>query len=152
MTKRLFLFLTVFALFFNCTFTETPEYTGLQNIKVLSVDNKTITVSADAHFNNPNDVGGQLQAKDLKLYVNDSEVALINSKPFDVPSKERFTIPLTVKVETNKIIDKKSLNGLLSSIIAQKIEIQYKGKINYTILGYSSTYAVDETQNIKLKL
>jgi hypothetical protein len=152
MTKSLFLFLTIFFLFFNCTVTETPQYIGVKNIKVLDANSKTITINADAHFNNPNDVGGKLKAEDLKVYVNNSEVATLTSKSFKVPSKENFKIPLTVKIATENIIDKKSLNGLLSSLILQRIEVQYKGVINYTILGYSSTYNVDKTEKIKIKL
>lgn len=152
MTKRLFIFFVFFSLFFKCTFTEIPEYIGLENIKVLQANKKTITLSANAHFKNPNDVGGQLQAKDLKIYINDTEAATLTSKRFDVPSKENFDIPLIVELATDRIINKKSLNGLLSSLISQQVKVQYKGHIDYTVLGYSSTYNVNETQDIKIKL
>lgn len=152
MAKRLFLFSTVFILFFNCSFTEEPQYIGIKNIKVLEANRKTITISADAHFNNPNDVGGTLKAENIKIYVNDLNVATLTSKSFKVPSKENFKIPLTVRIATDDVIDKKSLNGLLSSLISQRIKVQYKGDISYTILGYSSTYNVDETEQIKIKL
>ena len=112
---------------------------------------QAITLSADALFINPNDVGGVLKTDDLKVYINDTEVATIVSDKFDVPSKENFRIPLIVAVATDSIMDKKSLGGLLSSLISQRLKVQYKGDIKYKVLGYSSSYAVDETQELKIK-
>ncbi len=152
MSKRLLFVLTFFSLVFNCTVTEQPEFLGLDNIKVIDTNIKNITLSADALFLNPNDVGGTLKTDDLKVYINDSEVATFVSEAFEVPSKEKFNVPLTVAIATDSIIDKKSLGGLLGSLISQKLKVQYKGEIKYNVLGYASTYKIDETQNIKIKL
>tara|TARA_R100001369_G_scaffold92687_1_gene139131 strand:- start:1959 stop:2303 length:345 start_codon:yes stop_codon:yes gene_type:complete len=112
---------------------------------------QSITLSADVLFINPNDVGGALKTDDLKVYINDTHVATIVSDEFDVPSKESFKIPLIVAVATDRIRDKKSLGGLLSSLISQRLKVQYKGDIKYKILGYSSSYSIDETQELKIK-
>ena len=152
MFKR-FLFISIFfTLLFNCTVTEQPEFIGLENIKVVNSNIQSITLKADALFINPNDVGGSLKTDDLKVYINETEVATVVSDKFDVPSKKNFTIPLIVSVATDSIIDKKSLGGLLGSLISQKLKVQYKGDIKYKVLGYSSTYLVDETQELKVKL
>ena len=152
MFKR-FLFISIFfTLLFNCTVTEQPEFIGLENIKVVNSNIQSITLRADALFINPNDVGGSLKTDDLKVYINETEVATVVSDEFDVPSKKNFTIPLIVSVATDSIIDKKSLGGLLGSLISQKLKVQYKGDIKYKVLGYSSTYSVDETQELKVKL
>ena len=150
--KKLMLILLFFSLFFNCTVTEKPEFIGVENIKVVDSNIKTITLSADANFINPNDVGGTLKTDDLKVYINDTEVAKFETKSFDVPSKKNFTIPLTVTVATDSIINNKSLGGLLGSLISQRLKVQYKGEIDYKVFGYSSSYSVDKTQNIKVKL
>lgn len=152
MLKRYLLFLLFFTLVFNCTVTEKPEFIGLENIKVVNSNIQTITLKADALFMNPNDVGGSLKTDDLKVYINDTEVATVVSDEFNVPSKKNFTIPLIVAVATDSIIDNKSLGGLLGSLISQRLKVQYKGDIKYKVLGYSSTYSVDETQELKIKL
>ena len=113
---------------------------------------QSITLSANALFINPNDVGGVLKTDNLKVYINNSEVASVVTDQFDVPSKEKFKIPLIVAVATDSLIDKKSLSGLLGSLISQRLKVQYKGTLVYKVLGYSSTYAVDETQQLKIKL
>ena len=151
MFKRFLLFSLFFTLLFNCTVTEKPEFIGLENLKVVNSTMQSITLSADALFLNKNDVGGTLKTDDLKVYINDTEVATIVSDKFDVPSKQNFKIPLIVAVSTDSIIDKKSLGGLLGSLISQRLKVQYKGDIKYKVLGYSSTYAIDETQELKIK-
>lgn len=136
----------------SCSVTEAPEYRGIESIKVIDANLKTVTISADAIFFNPNDVGGHLNTDEVFVYINDAKVAKISTERFRVPSKENFNVPLKVKVSTDSIIDKKSLGGLLGSLISQKIDIQYKGEIKYNVLGYSSSYEVDETKTVKIKL
>ncbi|WP_299117945.1 hypothetical protein [uncultured Winogradskyella sp.] len=150
--KKLMLISVFFSLLLNCTVTEKPEFIGVENIKVLDSNIKTITLSADANFINPNDVGGSLKTDDLKVFINDTEAAKFEAKSFDVPSNKSFTIPLTVAVSTDSIIDKKSIGGLFGSLISQRLKVQYKGKIDYKVLGYSSSYDVDKTQDLKIKL
>ncbi|WP_439152727.1 LEA type 2 family protein [Winogradskyella sp.] len=152
MLKRSLFILLIFPLVFNCTVTEKPEFLGLDKIKVINSNFKSITLSADAMFKNPNDVGGKLKTDDLKVYINDTEVATIVSDEFDVPSKQNFTIPLVVSVATDSLIDQKSLGGLLGSLLSQQLKVSFKGEIDYKVFGYSSSYTVDELQNIKIKL
>ncbi len=152
MFKRILFISLFFTLVFNCSVTEQPEFLRLENIKVVNSTIQSITLSADALFNNPNDVGGILKTDDLKVFINDMEVATVVSDEFKVPRNQEFKIPLIVAVATDSIIDKKSLGGLLNSLISQRLKVQYKGVIKYKVMGYSSTYKVDETQEIKIKL
>ncbi|MBT8245829.1 MAG: hypothetical protein HKP48_04715 [Winogradskyella sp.] len=150
--KKLMLFFLFFILLFNCTVTEKPEFVGVDNIKILDSNSKTITLSANVIFKNPNDVGGTLETENLNVYINEIEVARFNTESFSVPKKAEFKIPLTVAVSTDSIIDKNSIEGFIGSLFSQKLKVQYKGEIDYKVLGYSSTYIVDKTQDIKMKL
>ncbi|WP_426430766.1 LEA type 2 family protein [Winogradskyella sp. HB-48] len=152
MKKSIVFILVICSLVFNCTFREKPQFIGIDNFKVLDSNIENITISADAEFSNPNDLGGTLQTDALKVFVNDKEIAIFNSKEFEVPSKNTFKIPLTVSVATDSIIDKSNLSGFLGSLLSKKIKVQYKGDIKYKVLGYSSSYKVDKTEDIKIKL
>ncbi|WP_411894812.1 hypothetical protein [Winogradskyella sp. A2] len=152
MTKRILLFLSFFTLLFNCSITEKPQFIGLNNIKVIDANADAITLSTDAMFKNPNDVGGKLKTDGLRVYINETEVATIVSEEFDVPSKNDFTIPLIVSVATDSLVDKNSLGGLISSLISQQLKVRYNGEIDYKVFGYSSSYTIDEEQIIKVKL
>ena len=152
MLRRTIFILLFFSLVFNCSVTEQPEFVGIEKIKVVNSDLKSVTLKADALFKNPNDIGGVLKTDNLKVYINDTEVATVVSDEFNVPSKQNFTIPLIVSVATDSIIDNKSLGGLLGSLLSQKLNVRYKGSIKYKVLGYSSTYEVNEIQEVKIKL
>lgn len=152
MIRRILFILVFFTTVFNCSVNEQPEFLGLENIKVVDSNIKNITVSADAHFLNPNDVGGILKTDDLKVFINGTEVAQFISEELEVPSKKDFKVPLTISISTDSIAHKNSINGLLSSLFYRELKVQYKGEIKYKIFGYSSTYDVDETQNVKIKL
>jgi hypothetical protein len=151
MLKRILFISLFFTLVFNCTITKQPEFIRLENIKIINSSTQSITLSADAFFINPNDVRGVLRTDDLKVYVNDTQVAIIVSDEFNVPSKENFKIPLIVAVATDSIRDKKSIGGLLNSLISRRLKVQYKGSIKYKFLSYSSSYSIDETQELKIK-
>ena len=160
MKKSIVFILVICSLVFNCTVKEKPQFIGIDNIKVLYSSScycicsniKNITISADAEFSNPNDVGGTLQTDALKVLVNDREVATFTSKEFKVPSKDKFKIPLTVSIATDSIINKGNLSGLLGSLLSKKLKVQYKGDIKYKVFGYSSTYTIDKTEDVKIKL
>jgi len=152
MFKRLLMFSLTFTLLFSCNFTKKPEFVRLKDFEVIDSNTKNITIRAEALFLNKNDVGGTLKTDDLKVYVNDLELASVVSDEFDVPKRENFTIPLTIKVATESIINNKNLGSLLGSLISQSLKVHIKGEIKYKIMGYSSTYSVDEIQDVKIKL
>ncbi|MGJ8550652.1 LEA type 2 family protein [Winogradskyella wichelsiae] len=145
------MFSLILTLLFNCSFTKKPEFVRLENIEVIDSNSKTITIRADALFLNKNDVGGTLKTDDLKVYLNDLELASVISDEFDVPRRKNFTIPLTVKVATASLTSDKNLGSLLGSLLTQSLKLHYKGAIKYKIMGYSSTYTVDEIQDVKIK-
>ncbi|MDO7135693.1 MULTISPECIES: LEA type 2 family protein [Algibacter] len=149
--KKLIILSTLLISFLNCTVTEKPTFIGVQNIKILESTSKNVTFTADALFLNPNDIGGELQTDAIKIFVNDNEMGHISAEHFDVPAKKEFTIPLKAQIPTDSIFSNKNLSGLLGSLFSKKVKIQYTGEINYKTFGFSHSYAVDETQNVKIK-
>ena len=136
----------------SCTVNEAPEFIGIKNIKVVESSKTFITIKGDGLFKNPNDIGGKLQADEIIVYVNGNEMATVTSDSFNVPAKEEFTIPLKVNIPTDSIFSNKNIGGLIGSLFSQKIEVKYQGKIKYKVFGFSHSYTVDETENIKIKL
>ena len=145
--KKHLLLLLFFSLFFNCKVSQKPVFVGVEKIKLIDASKKTIKLSANAIFKNPNSIGGKLKTGDLKVLINDNEVANFVTESFKVPRKKEFTIPLTVSIATDSI----SFGGLIGSLISQKLNVQYKGKIKYRVFGVSSSYDVDKTENVKIK-
>ncbi|OEJ98767.1 hypothetical protein A8C32_06105 [Flavivirga aquatica] len=150
--KRLIILSTIYITLFSCSINKKPEFINIENIKVLESTSKHITFTANALFINPNDVGGELKTDEIKVYVNNNEMATISTENFKVPTKKEFFIPLKANIPIDSIFSDNSLSALLGSIFNKKLKVQYKGDIKYKILGFTHTYSIDKTENIKIKL
>jgi hypothetical protein len=78
-------------------------------------------------------------------------MASVSSKNFEVPAKKDFSIPLTANVPIDSIFGDENLSSLIGSLLTKKMKVQYKGVINYKVLGFSHTYDVDKTEEVKIK-
>lgn len=148
--KQRIILLTIIMSFFNCTVTEKPEFVEVKNIKVVESTSEYVTLTADALFMNKNDIGGELKTDEIKVFVNDSEMANISTKSFQVPAQDEFTIPLKARISTDSIFSDKNLGGLVNSLFSKKIKVQYKGDIVYKALGFSYAYEIDVTSDVKI--
>lgn len=151
MKKLIYLVAIVFMV--SCKVQEKPEFVKVSNVKVKSIGLDSVRIAADALFKNPNDVGGKLLTKGIKVSVNEESLATVSSSEFEVPARNEFTIPLVVAIPTKKILGDKSnlVLGLLNSIAKNEITVKYEGDITYKLLGFSYDYPLDYTQKIKLK-
>ncbi len=149
--KKLIILSTICIAFISCSVNEKPQFIGVENIKVLESTSKYVAFTADALFKNPNDIGGELQTDEIKLFVNDNEMASVSTESFKVPAKKEFTIPLKTKIPTDSLFSNKSIVGLIGSLFSKKVKVQYIGDITYRALGFSYTYNIDKTEDVKIK-
>ncbi len=149
--KRLIILSTILLAFFNCSVNEKPEFVGVENIKIKESTPEFIIFTADALFSNPNIVGGELETQDIKVFVNDHETATLTNEKFQVPANKAFSMPLTAHVPIESVFGDANLSGLIGSLLSKKIKVQYKGAINYKVLGYTATYALDKTEEIDIQ-
>ena len=152
--RKLILLLTLCMTFYNCSVKQKPLFIAIEDILLEDATSKTITLRANAIFENPNDGGGSLENDDISVYVNDVKMAQVSSENFKVPAKKEFTIPLKVKMSTDSILKLKgtdAIGSLLNSLLSQKIKVQYKGDLVYKTLGFSYRYPVDETEMVKIR-
>ncbi|MFG6687579.1 hypothetical protein ACGK9U_13425 [Mariniflexile sp. HNIBRBA6329] len=149
--KHAIIFSIFLLVFFNCSVNEKPVFLGVENIKILESTPEYVILAADALFENPNTIGGELEVNDIKVYVNNSEMASVSSKNFKVPAKKDFSIPLTANISIDSIFGDENLGSLIGSLLTKKINVHYKGVINYKVLGYSHVYEVDKTEDVKIK-
>ena len=150
--KKLIILSTILFAFIGCSVKEKPVFIRVDNIKVDESTSKIITLTADAYFINPNDIKGELKTDAIKVFINDNEMATVTTESFKVPARKEFSIPLKADVPTDSLFSNKSLGGLLGSLFSQNLKVQYKGQIKYKVLGFSHTYDVDKTENVKIKL
>jgi len=152
--KKLVLLFSVSLLLIACKVNEKPEFIGVNSLKIKNIDTKEFTVLTNLQFENKNDVGGTLQAKEIHVFVDNIDVATIETKVFDVPKKEAFDIPILVKIPFDKIFNdnKQSLLENIMNIVSnKKIEISYKGIISYKMGVFNYDYPLDYKQDVTIK-
>lgn len=143
----IFLFLT------SCV-SKKIEYQKVENIKILQLSSKEITLSADAVFKNPNILGGKVIPDNLIVFVNDKEVTTVKANEFKVPAVKEFAVPLEVTIPFNKIPgnEKGGILGALINGMTKTHKVTFKGDLNYKVAGFKSTYKIDHTEELKLDL
>jgi hypothetical protein len=137
----------------SCSVKKKPIFIKVDNLKIVSVTSDTIRLKADALFKNPNDVGGKISTDEIKIIVNGEEVAQVSADEFKVPVRKEFAVPLTAVIPTKKLLESNKngiLGGLINSILNKSIKLQLKGNLKYKVFGFSNTYPIDKTQEIKL--
>lgn len=152
--KGVIFLVTVFFLA-SCSVTKKPIFVNVDTIKIEDVTSEKVLISAFAHFKNPNDVGGKLETKGIKVLVNDVEMAEVKSEMFKVPARKEFAVPMLVEIpikQLQKKLNKNFLENLIGTLLNQKMKVQFKGQIKYKVLGYSNYYDVDESEIVKIKL
>ncbi len=149
--------LIVVSLFFilSCKVTEKPEFININGLKIKHSTAKEVEIQANAHFLNKNSVGGKLQINKIKVFVDSIFIATIDSKIFDVPKEEAFTIPLTVNIPYDKVFKnnkKDLLNNIMNMLLRKKILVQFKGGIRYKLGDFYYDYELDYTDNISIQI
>jgi hypothetical protein len=152
--RKAFYFLSLIFLIYSCSVNKQPVFLKVDNVKVISYAADTIKIKADAFFENPNDVGGKITTENLKIFVNQIEVAQVFSEDFKVPARKEFSIPLLANIPTKTLLstDKNGvLGGLINSLFSQKVNVQIKGNLEYSVLGFKKAFIVDKTEEIKIR-
>jgi len=151
--KKLMYFLVIFLLITACSVKKKPIFLKVDDVKVLSFKTDTIRLQAKAYFKNENDIGGKISTDEIKVFVDGTEVAQVSSEQFKVPANKEFAVPLNVVIPSKKVFENKGgfLGGLLSSVLKNSLNIQFKGDIKYKVLGFSKTYTIDKTKELKIR-
>ncbi|HIP48800.1 MAG TPA: hypothetical protein EYG92_07540 [Lutibacter sp.] len=152
--SRLFWIFSLTSVFLiSCTVNETPEFIKVSNVGIENYSTETITVTSDLVFQNPNSIGGVLQANEVKVWVNTIDLGNVNSDDFQVPSKKEFTVPILFEIPYNRIFkDKENIVlNVLTALQTKTIEVSYKGNVTYKLGAFTYDYPMDYTEIIDLK-
>ena len=146
------LVLCVFCL--GCTINNKPEFIGVDKISVVKSKLDTLVIKTDALFINGNDLGGTLLTDEIKVFIDSAYVATVSSKAFRVPPRDKFTVPLLVKIPTSKLFkenDGNLLGTIIKQVISDRIVVNFKGDLTYELAGFSFDYPIDHREEIPLK-
>lgn len=152
--KNLIYFILIVFFFTNCSVKKKPIFIKVDNVKIVSLKTDTIRLQAKAYFKNENDIGGKIATDEIKVIINEVEVAQVSSEEFKVPANKEFSIPLNVVVPANRVFQKNKgglLGGIINSVLNKSVQVRFKGVIKYRVFGFSNAYLIDETEDINIK-
>ena len=150
-----FTILLLISLMVSCSVKQKPIFIKVDNIKLVESNSRNLTLTANALFNNPNDIGGRLNTEGVNVYVNDILMGFISAQEFKVPANKDFKVPLQIDIDPKKLFDKDPngfLGGLLKSVLSRNITVKYEGIINFKTFGFTYKYPISKTETIKIKL
>ncbi len=153
--KKFIYFLPFLLIAISCSVKQKPVFLKVDDIKLLSASADTIKIGANAYFKNPNDIGGKIATDEVKVFIDQVEVAQVYSEEFKVPARKEFSIPLKVIVPAKKVFENNKngvLGGILNSLLSQRLKVHFKGDLKYKVLGFSHVYHIDKVEEIKIKL
>ena len=139
----------------SCAVKKKPEFIKIDGIELVGANSRTLTLKAEALFNNPNVVGGRLNTEGVNVFVNDMIMGIVSAEEFKVPAKDNFKVPLLININTKDLLGKDPngfLSGLLNSVLNKNLKVTYKGVIQFKALGFSYKYPIDKTETVKIKL
>ncbi len=152
--RKIILIITILAFTTSCNFKKKPEFQRIDNVGVIEANLSEVSLKADAVFKNLNHLGGKLKTDNIDVFIDNQLIAKVSSEEFKVPARDEFTIPLMVKFDASKLINGNK-NGLLGSLVKQllnqKVNVQFKGELSYTIAGFKAVYPIDHIEEIEIK-
>jgi len=150
-----FTLLLLIVLMTACTIKQKPEFIKIDGIQLVDANSKTLTLKAEALFNNPNDVGGRLNTEGVNVFVNDILMGVVRAEEFKVPANKDFRVPLQIEVNTKDLLKKDQngfLGGLLNSVLNRTLKVKYEGVIQFKAFSFSYSYPINKTETINIKL
>ena len=144
----LFAFILIFLA--SCTFEEAVKFEKINNVKLTSVEDGMVNLTAEAYFYNPNDIGGKLKSIDLEVLLTNSSLARISQQEhLVIEENSSFSIPFKASFAMEDI-QQGFLDNLLSIVSGKKIKLHFKGEIKISTWGFTQTVPVDYYEEVKL--
>ncbi len=152
--RKVFILVACLLVLASCAVTKKPVFVKVDNVKIMNLNDKTITLGADAFFKNPNDIGGKFYTDSIQVWVNGAKLAKVSSEPFRIPARKQFAIPMVVEIPIKRVFENNRngiLGGLVDSFLNKSIKVRYVGNLYFRTLGISKTFPVNTVQEIKIK-
>ena len=135
--------------FVACNMVKAPEFKEISKIDLKQNQDGKLVLVAYAKFYNPNLLSGKFEMKDIQVFVNEKFLANLNAETYKVPAKKDFEVPLEVDFD-KKYFRKHNILDALGSLLNNKLEVHYLGKIYYISHSIKIPYSVSKRISIVL--
>jgi len=151
--KYLAIIAAVVFMFNACKKPQEPEFIKVHNFKIdPSSSGSKYKLTADALFNNPNNVGITVTKTNLDVKVNRVDFGTIDqTNNVKVEKMANFTLPLLYEFDT-KQLKMDNLGSMAEILLKKEVEVHLKGKVTVKVLGVGIGVPVDHKEKVPFKL
>jgi LEA14-like dessication related protein len=149
--RNTIIFISFLIALVGCSTPKTPDFKKIKNARVTNVSGKLYTVTADAVYNNPNSIGGNLVGMEMDVIVDDVLIThLSQTKSAVIQPETDFEVPITFDADITKIIgeNKGFLKGMLDKLLKEEVDVNYKGHLEVQFLKKRFKIPVDYTEAV----
>lgn len=147
-----FIFLVVAVSNRACKISESPQFNSINNLSITDLGLSNISISSNANFFNPNDIGITLKKVELSLFVNGKPIGSVNQiKSTKIRSRSDFAIPLSISVVQGNLLSAiGGLSGAFGALLGKEMDVEYRGRI--TISKFWIPFTIPVNYKMKYKL
>lgn len=161
MQKRILILLVVVVLsitgwlIFRLESPKEPEFREIRNAELLNVQGNEAEIFAEVVFYNPNRFGITLLNTDLRVLIDDEEVArLTQTIMTDIRPHSEFTLPLRCKADLLKLGLSQTLSGMLLKLLDQekrKFRLRLSGTCRFKNRNSIVRLPIDHEESISIR-
>jgi len=133
----------------SCVQYQEVQYKGIQNAKVLKMEDGEITLSMDVVINNPNSYDIKIRPSKFQLVSSDKEIGTVHlEKSLKLQKNTEQAYSVIVKGDL-KDASKNGLATLIGWALKKQIEFRIIGKLKVSAKGILKSFPVDEMRSFK---
>ncbi len=111
-----------------------PTLEKIEDVDILEMTKSNLELNAHMVLNNPNGFSLDLAGANIKVYVDDVELATID-QTFDtsMPANENFNMPINIKMDLDKLYRENPIAAIgkgIQIMSDKKIKVTFKGTID----------------------
>ena len=153
MKQLLFIGVLAVLLLSSCKGLEEPTILRIEDVNVNELSKDRIDLDANMIIYNPNGVALDLSSADLKMIIDDIEIAhMTQNYDLTMPANSEFKMPAKIVMDLKKLYGDNPLNALgkgLQIISTRELDVLFKGNIKAGKGMMKITVPVDQIENVK---
>lgn len=129
----------------SCSAIKEPVYVDFKDVEVEEMNLSNVVISAKLIFNNPNKVSVEIEADDLRLFVNGKYLGNVQLEKFTVAKNADFEIPFRARFPTKQLKAIGVIDNLFSLAAGGSVPLTVKGELVFKVAKIKFKKQLNET-------
>jgi hypothetical protein len=150
--RKIFYVLLASVLFSACKFEEPVTFKQIDKVKIESISNGMVNLSAQAVFYNPNELKGKLKDVNILVDLDGKTLATITqSEALKIAENAEFSIPINIEFAMEDV-QQGLLKNLVNILSGNFVKLHFVGDIKVSTFVFTQKVDVDYYEEVKLQL